>query len=65
MTYRPRARLSAEDALAIRAASAASQRVGARFRTWQALDAERRLKAVDEALKAPANDLIDGYPLAL
>ena len=33
-------------------------------RLWRALDAERRLKLVDCALK-PANDLIDAYPLAL
>lgn len=65
MTYRSRAGRLVEDAVAIRTASAASKRATARFRTWQSLDSERRLQAVDEALKAPANDLIDEYPLAL
>lgn len=49
---------------AIHPATAAA-RTSARFRNWKALDEERRLKAVDQALKAPANDLIDNYPLAL
>ena len=50
---------------AIQAASAVSARTSARFRTWKALDEERRLQAVDQALAAPANDLFDDYPLAL
>jgi hypothetical protein len=33
-------------------------------RSWRALDTERRFTLVQQALK-PANDLIDGYPLAL
>ena len=33
-------------------------------RVWRALDAERRFRLVDRALK-PANDLIDAFPLAL
>ena len=33
-------------------------------RFWRALDGERRLNLVEQALK-PANDLIDEYPLAL
>jgi hypothetical protein len=33
-------------------------------RTWHALDAEKRLALIERALK-PANDIIDGFPLAL
>ena len=65
MTYGLDPGLFIENGPAIRAASAAAARSSARFRNWKALDAERRLKAVDQALKAPANDLIDTYPLAL
>ena len=65
MTYGLDPNLFVENGPAIRAASAASVRTSARFRMWKALDEERRLQAVDQALKAPANDLIDDYPLAL
>ena len=33
-------------------------------RSWRALDEARRLALIERAL-APANDRIDGYPLAL
>ena len=65
MTYGLDPQLFIEDGPAIHAASAAAARTSARFRHWKALDEERRLNAVDQALKAPANDLIDNYPLAL
>ena len=62
MPYRRRPDLLIDKGTAVRAAS---RSIGTRFRTWQALDAERRMQAVNQALKAPANDLIDSYPLAL
>ena len=62
MPYRRRPGLLIDKDTTVRAAS---RSIGTRFRTWQALDAERRMQAVNEALKAPANDLIDSYPLAL
>ena len=34
-------------------------------RTWFALDPELRLQLVEQALQAPANDVIDAFPLAL
>jgi hypothetical protein len=43
----------------------ASSRNFARFRYWRKLDADHRLAAVEKALSAPANDLIDDLPLAL
>jgi len=33
-------------------------------RSWRALDAEGRLALIERALH-PANDIIDGFPLAL
>ena len=65
MTYGLDPGLFIEDGPAFHAASAAAARSSARFRNWKSLDEERRLKAVEQALKAPANDLIDNYPLAL
>ncbi len=65
MTYRLDLAQFIEDGPAIKTASAAAARTSARLRNWKALDSRRRLEAVDKALKAPANDLIDSYPLAL
>lgn len=65
MTYRLDPALFVEDGPAVHAASAASARSVARFVHWRKLDEKRRLQAVERALQAPANDLIDGYPLAL
>ncbi len=36
----------------------------ASFAAWRKLDEQSRLRLVERQLK-PANDLIDGYPLAL
>ena len=62
MPYGLSTRVFIENGPAVRAIEAQSLRSSAR--SWRALDAERRLKLVDVALK-PANDLIDAYPLAL
>lgn len=66
MAYSLNTGLFVEDGPAVHAARAAAARSPARFAHWRKLDARHRLQAVDRALKAPANDLIDdGLPLAL
>lgn len=65
MTYSLSPRLYVEDGPAVHAAHVASSRNFARFRYWRKLDADHRLAAVEKALSAPANDLIDDLPLAL
>lgn len=65
MTYGLNPRLFVEDGPAVHAASSAAARRFARFGRWRKLDEDHRLQAVERALRAPANDLIDGYPLAL
>jgi hypothetical protein len=40
-------------------------RPAVRFLPWRKLDAEHRLKAIEDALRIPANDVADGLPLAL
>lgn len=54
-----------EDGPTSKAASTAGGLNSPSFERWRKLDEEHRLQAVERALKAPANDLIDGYPLAL
>jgi hypothetical protein len=34
-------------------------------RSWFALDPDLRLELIEQALRAPANDVIDAFPLAL
>lgn len=65
MTYGLDAELFVEDGPAVHAASAALVHSFARYRRWQSLDSGHRLELVEQALKAPANDLFDAYPLAL
>lgn len=65
MAYGLNSKLFVEDGPAVQAANVAAARPSARFRAWQKLNPERRFAAIERALKAPANDLIDGYPLAL
>jgi hypothetical protein len=43
----------------------AASRPAVRFLPWRKLDPERRLRAVEEALRIPANDVADELPLAL
>ncbi len=65
MTYGLDAELFVEDGPAVHAASTALARNFARYRRWRSLDSGHRLDLVEQALKAPANDLIDAFPLAL
>lgn len=65
MTYGLDRGLFIENGPANRAAAVAAERNFSRFGTWRKLDPERRLALIDEALNAPANDLIDQFPIAL
>ena len=35
------------------------------FRAWRKLNIDRRFALVEGALKSPANDLLDSFPIAL
>ena len=65
MTYSLARELFVENGPAEQAAIAAAARPSARFLPWRRLDPNRRLALVEEALKIPANDALDGFPLAL
>ena len=65
MTYGLSRGLFLEDGPAIHAAEAAAARSQARFRSWRSLEPEQRLVIVERAMGAPANDLIDDFPIAL
>ena len=59
MTYGHSTRAFAENGPAMNVQSSHST-----DRSWRALDADRRLALIEQALR-PANDIIDGFPLAL
>ena len=65
MTYGLDAGSFVDDGLAVQAARASAARPSTRFIPWRRLDSEHRLAAVEDAMKVPVNDLIDGFPLAL
>ena len=62
MTYGLSTRVFIEDGPAAQLIAAEASRTTAR--SWRALDADRRLALIEQALE-PANDLIDAFPLAL
>ena len=62
MTYGHSTSAFIEDGPAVQAIKAEASRSTAR--SWRALDSERRLALIEQALH-PANDIIDGFPLAL
>ena len=62
MTYGLSTRAFIEDGPAVQAIRARANYSTAR--SWHALNPERRLALVEQALE-PANDRIDAYPLAL
>ena len=64
MTYGLNPRLFVENGPAVTAAGAHGPRSSMVYRAWRGLNPERRLAVVESALR-PANDVIDGYPLAL
>ena len=65
MTYSLAPGLFIENGPAIQSAKAVAARSSVRFLPWRKLDADRRLKAIECALKAPANDCADALPIAL
>ena len=65
MTYALDRGLFIEHGPTLQAANAASTRPAGRFLGWRRLDAEHRLAVIERALKSPANDFIDSYPVAL
>lgn len=65
MTYRLNRQLFVENGPAEQAANAAAARPAVRFLPWRRLDSGHRLEIVEQALKTPANDIVDGYPVAL
>jgi hypothetical protein len=64
MAYGLNPRLFIENGPTLRAAQAHALSSSDAYRAWRGLDAERRLAVVEQALRAPANDL-DGFPIAL
>ena len=54
-----------ENGASVHAADALARSSEMVFRTWRTLDEERRLALVDKALRKPAGELADGYPVAL
>ena len=64
MAYGLNPRLFVENGPALTAAGAQGPRSSRVYRAWRGLNPERRLAVVETAVK-PANDVIDGYPLAL
>jgi len=64
MTYGYSTRAPAANALTQRAIDGASRTSGG-YQAWRQLDTERRLELIEQALAAPANDIIDSFPLAL
>ena len=65
MAYGLNTALFVEDGPTAKVASLAATRSASRFLAWRKLNPESRFEAVEKALAAPANDLIDSYPLAL
>ncbi len=66
MAYDFQARLFLENGPAIHAERARWARSTRAHQAWRDLNEERRLEAIDKALKSAANDqLPDGFPIAL
>ena len=65
MSYGLNPRLFVENGPAIHAAGALARSSSMAFRAWRGLDGERRLAAVEQALRPANDDGPDGYPLAL
>ena len=64
MAYGLSPRLFIEHGPAVTAAEQQAPRSSTVYRGWLELNKECRLAIVEKALR-PANDVIDGYPLAL
>jgi hypothetical protein len=64
LSTRAPAENAAKNPLVQRALSRASGTWGG-YQAWRQLEPEKRLELVERALAAPANDVVDGYPVAL
>ena len=64
MTYGRSTRAPAESALTQRAIDRAAGTWGG-YQAWRQLDTDQRLQLIERALAAPANDIIDSFPVAL
>lgn len=65
MAYGLNPRLFIEDGPTVEAQRAQRLRSTDSFRAWRKLNVDRRFELVEGALKAPANDLLDRFPIAL
>jgi hypothetical protein len=64
MAYGLSTRAPAANGLVQRALARASGTWGG-YQAWRQLDPETRIELIEQALAAPANDIVDGYPVAL
>jgi hypothetical protein len=64
MAYGLSTRAPAANSLVQRSLDRASETWGG-YQAWRQLDYEKRLELIEQALAAPANDIIDNFPLAL
>ena len=58
-------RLFVENGPAIQAADALARSSSVPFHAWKSFDREHRFALIEQALRMPANDDCDGYPIAL
>jgi hypothetical protein len=65
MAYGLNPRLFIENGPANQAAGALAHSSSNAFRAWKGFDQERRFALVETALRTPANDDCDGFPIAL
>ena len=65
MVYGLDARAYIENGPALKADEVRRTRQSFRYRAWQKLDAQSRLKLIETAMRPANDDLIDSYPLAL
>jgi hypothetical protein len=65
MAYGFNPRLFVENGPAIQADEALARSSSIPFHAWKGFDRDRRLALVEQAMRSPANDDCDGYPIAL
>ncbi len=65
MAYGLNPGLFVENGPAVQAAGALAHSSSNSFRAWKSVDREHRFELVETALRAPANDDCDGFPIAL
>jgi hypothetical protein len=65
MAYGLNPRLFIENGPTVEAQRARETRSTDSFRAWRKLNIDRRFELIEGVLKAPANDLLDKFPIAL